>query len=151
MHGLIKHNRTHNKWNTANIPWLLTWICGGSSHDFMIVWTLLRLKQICMAKVRYSIFFQRWEVIHYSFIVVKVSSLPSGLLFMKQTGVLPQDLVKSLSHEVPVLIFLTSLFQSPWNLRGRDAFQITEQYEHDNIQSRLFETSRDLARSRLTA
>ena len=45
----------------------------------------------------------------------------------------------------------SQIWQAPRQQRCRDACQISERYDHYNIQSRGFETSRDLAVRRLTA
>ena len=45
----------------------------------------------------------------------------------------------------------SEIWQAPRQQRYRDACQIPERYDHYNIQSRGFETPRDLAVRRLTA
>ena len=58
--------------------------------------------------------------------------------------------LKRRSREIRVLTFPIAL-KSPRQQRCRDACQIAERYDHYNIQSRGFETSRDLSIRRLTA
>ena len=74
----------------------------------------------------------------------------SGKVLTKQQDGLPWVLPFALrSREVR---FGCRLFQSFWNLTVcRDACQIPKRYDHYNIQSRNFETSRDLALKRLSA
>ena len=79
----------------------------------------------------------------------QVPGLP-GPLFTKRTDVLPQDLVKSRSHEIRVEIFPIAL-QFDRQQCCRHACKISERYDNCNIQSRVFETWRDLAVRRLTA
>ena len=69
------------------------------------------------------------------------------------TEVLPQDLVKSRRREIRVLDFsnCSEIWQATRQQRFLDACPILERYDHYNIQSRGFETSRDLAVRRLTA
>ena len=45
----------------------------------------------------------------------------------------------------------SEIWQAPLPQRCRDAYQISERYDQYNIQSRVFETSQDLAVRRLTA
>ena len=61
-------------------------------------------------------------------------------LLTKQVDVFPQDFVKYRSREIRFKIWQTT------RQRGcRDACQISERYDHHNIQSRGFDTSRVLA------
>ena len=48
------------------------------------------------------------------------------------------------------LFHRSEIWQAPRQQRGRDACHISERYNHHNTQSRVFETSRDLAVRRLT-
>ena len=64
---------------------------------------------------------------------------------------------RKISWSIEAARFRFRIFQSLWNLTGtlaaalRDACQISERYAHNNIQSRGFQISRDLAVRRLTA
>ena len=60
---------------------------------------------------------------------------------------------RKISWSLEAARFEFKLFQSLWNLAGTSAAacQISERYDHWNIQSLGFETSRDLAVRRLTA
>ena len=79
--------------------------------------------------------------------------IPPGPLFTKWTIILPQDLVKSRSCRDSDL----DVFQSPRNLSGasaaafENACQMSECYAYPNVQSRDFETSRDLVVTRPSA
>ena len=75
-------------------------------------------------------------------------------LFTKWWDVLPQDLVKSWSRKIRILTFPIALKfdrHATGQQYCQDDCQISERYNHYNIQSRGFETSRDLAVRRLTA
>ena len=66
----------------------------------------------------------------------------SGLLYSKRTGMLPQDLLKSRSLDFSNRSEIWQAFRQQHCL---DACQILERYDHYNIQTRGFETSRELA------
>ena len=67
---------------------------------------------------------------------------PYGHLFINRTDALPQDLVTSRNSKIRVLPFPIALKID--RHFGRDTCQISERYDHYNIQSRGFETSREL-------
>ena len=75
-------------------------------------------------------------------------------LFIKQTDVLQQDLMKSRSQEIQVKTLAITLKSE--RHRGGSATaiincQITERHDPHNIQYYRFETSRNLAARRLNA
>ena len=86
-----------------------------------------------------------WERMYDTSVSVVDKLSPSiypGPLFTKRS-----TSYRNISWSLEAARFASRLFQSPWNLTGccRDACQISERYDHYNIQSRSFETSRDRA------
>ena len=75
----------------------------------------------------------------------------TGSLFAKRADVLRQDLVKASKPRDSSLDSpnRSEIWQAPRQQCCRDAFQISERYDHYNTKSRGFETSRDLAVSHL--
>ena len=73
-----------------------------------------------------------------------VSRSRPGSLFTKRTDVLPHDFVKSWSREIRVLTFPSSL-KFNRHFGSSAACQFSERCDHYNIQSRGFQTSRDMA------
>ena len=88
--------------------------------------------------VKYSIF-QQWEWPHILIFALGLYSLSGKSLTARSREVSkPRDSSLDFSNRSEI-----------W--RCRDACQISEDYDHYKIQSRSFETSRDLAVRRLTA
>ena len=108
-------------------------------------WALLTLEGENLTKIEY--FFFQENVVEYAIRIYKRRLFCWGIdvpKFTMRTDVLPQDPVKSRDSGLEFSIH-SEIIQSPLRQHRRDACQISECYDHNDIQSRRFETSWDLA------